>query len=155
MNLETCKINIEGKDYTYLKPTAVELIEIEDKCLTADGGINEVLYAESILRLVSAKLSINDLVKFNNEEIELTSGDKFSIPEIPFKDWDASIKEIGRFSRVEMAKLAIKSTGVSGEIKLDGFKYQDIDAMAHLYFSLYDTSVLKSVIDEVTEKCFS
>lgn len=156
LKIEKATINIKGKDYNFLKPTAVDLIEIEDKCFKGDGTLDRSLYQESILGLVSKKISVEDLVEFSKDnEVELSSGDKLSIPEIGYSKWIKTIEAIGEFSRVKLAKTAIASTGVSGEINLSGFKYEDIDQLAMAYFTLYDTAELTKAVDEIATFCFS
>lgn len=155
VKIEKCTIKIKGKDYNFLKPTAVELIEIEDKSINPNGTINVKLFNDSVLKLVSAKLSADDLVEFKPQEVELSSGDKLSLPEVGYDKWTSVMEEMGTFSRIKLAKTAVASTGVSGEITLAGFTYQDIDALAMAYFGMYDVSEMTRVVDEVTTFCFS
>ena len=146
---------IKDKEYNFLKPTAVELIEIEDQCFKADGTLDQIKYNELILGLVSKKISAKDLVTFNKNEVELSSGDKLSIPEIGYDKWLCSLEAIGGFSRIKLAKNAVSATGVSGEVNLSGFKYEDIDALAMAFFTLYDVTELNKAVDDITTFCFS
>ncbi|MGL5717428.1 MAG: hypothetical protein ACRCX7_11085 [Cetobacterium sp.] len=155
VKIEKSAITIKGKEYSFLKPTAVELIEIEDKCFKPDGTMDTALYNELMIGLISKTIKIGDLVEFNSQEVELSTGDKLTLPEVGYAKWLSNLEEMGGFSRIKLAKTAVASTGVSGEINLSGFKYQDIDALAMAYFTLYDTSELKRVVDEVATFCFS
>ena len=62
VKIESAKIKLNGKEYTFLKPTAVEIIELQDSCLTTDGT-NLLSYANGLLKWVSKDLSIQDFVK--------------------------------------------------------------------------------------------
>lgn len=155
IKIEKSTIKIKGKDYNFLKPTAVDLIEIEDKCLRPDGTVDGVLYNELMLGLVSRTLKIDDLVEFVPQDVELSDGNVLSLPQIPYKQWVEILTEIGGFSRVKLAKAAIASTGVSGDITLEGFKYEDIDSLAMAFFSLYETEELREVVEEISTFCFS
>lgn len=155
MKIEKCTINIKGKEYNFLKPTAVDLIEIEDKCLRPDGTIDGVLYNELMLGLVSRTLNIEDLVTFVPQDVELSDGNILSIPQIPYKQWAEILAGIGSFSRIKLAKAAVASTGVSGEITLEGFKYDDINSLAMVFFGLYETDELRGVVEEISTFCFS
>lgn len=153
--IEKAVVVIKNVEYAFLKPSAVELIEIEDKCIGVDGEIDNVLYNNLMVKLVDAKLKADDLIVFNKQNIELSSGDILSLPEVGYEAWANVIGKMEKFSRVEMAKHAIKASGVSGDISLSGFKYEDIDKLAMAFFSLYDASELKRVVDEIATFCFS
>lgn len=153
--IEKATIEIKGKKVNFLKPRAVDLIEVEDKCIGLDGSLDFNKYATEMLKLVSPTLKIEDFVKSEAGEVVLTTGDTVSVPEIGYDNWQNVIKEMGGFSRVKMAKEALKASGVSGEITLDGFKYEDIDSLAMAFFKLYDSSELTEVIEEISNVCFS
>ena len=155
IKLEKCTVIIKGKECNFLKPTAVDIIEVEDKCFRPDGTLDQRKYNELMVGLVSSKISVLDLVEFKKNDVELSSGDTLSLPEIGYDKWLSSLEEIEGFSRIKLAKNAVAITGVSGEITLSGFKYEDIDALAMAYFTMYDTSELSRVVDEVATFCFS
>ncbi|MGL5716968.1 MAG: hypothetical protein ACRCX2_28390 [Paraclostridium sp.] len=153
--IERAEIVINGEKKVFLKPNAIELIEIEDKCITSTGGMSNAIYNKLMLGLVDAKLKVEDLVKFKSEPIEMSSGEFVSIPEIGYDKWASALEEMDSFSRVELARHALRATGVTGDITFSGFKYGDIDSLAIGFFSLYDASELKRVVDEIATFCFS
>lgn len=153
--IEKATIEIKGKKVNFLKPRAVDLIEVEDKCIGLDGSLDFNKYATEMLKLVSPTLKIEDFIKSEPSEVVLSSGDTILIPEIGYDNWQNAIKEIGEFSRVKMAKGALRASGVSGEITLDGFKYEDIDGLAMAFFKLYDSSELTEVVEKISDVCFS
>lgn len=150
--IEKAKIEIRGKEYTFLKPTAVEIIELQDSCF-ADGVVDTMKYARGLLAMISKDLRVEDFVKFQPKEIELHDGSKFTFPEIPYDKWSEQIASQGKFSRVAMAKLALASSGVEGNITLQGMNYNDIHNLAMGYFELYDDSDLKEITDKIENFC--
>lgn len=153
--IERAEIVINGEKKVFLKPSAIELIEIEDKCITSNGGMSNTIYNKLMLGLVDAKLKVEDLIEVNNEPIEMSTGEFVTIPEIGYDKWSSVLEGMESFSRVELAKHALRATGVSGDITFSGFKYEDIDSLAMGFFSLYDVSELKRVVDEIATFCFS
>lgn len=153
IKMEKSTIIINEKEYNFLKPTAVDIIEIEDKCFRPDGSLDQNKYNELMLGLVSKKLKIDDLVTFNRQVVTTTTGEEIELPRVAYTDWIKSLEAIGEFSRVKLAKTALACTGVTGEITFGGFKYADIDALAMAYFSMYDTTELKRVVDEIATFC--
>jgi hypothetical protein len=153
IKIEKCTIEIKGKKVNFLKPTAIDIIEVEDKCFGANGTINPVQYKEEMLKLISNTLKSSDLVEFVPQAVKLSSGDELSIPEIGYDVWVKTISEIEGFSRVKLAKQALLASGLSGVNDLSGFKYEDIDSLAMAFFSLYDNSELDRVVDELITFC--
>ena len=153
VKIESAKIKLNGKEYTFLKPTAVEIIELQDSCLTTDGT-NLLSYANGLLKWVSNDLSIQDFVKYNKKEVKLTNGEVLILPEIKYEDWFNSISKYPTFSRVNYAKEALKSLGVEGKIDLSNYSYDDISGLGLAYVELYDDSELKKVIEQIENCCF-
>ena len=150
--IEKETITIKGKDYTFLKPTAVEIIELQDSCFS-EGKIDVIKYARGLLGMISKELKVEDFVKFNPKEVELHDGSKFTFPEIPYEKWAEEIAKQGKFSRAAMAKIALASSGVEGNITLQGMNYNDIHNLAMGYFELYDDSDLKEITNTIENFC--
>lgn len=155
LKIEKATIVIKEKEYAFLKPTAVELIEIEDDCFKEDGTMDVNKYNQKMLGLVSKSLKVEDLVEYRKQDIEMSDGTTLTIPEIGYYNWTNEISKIEKFSRVKLAKCALRATGVSGEIDLSTFKYEDIDKLSMAFFNLYNNEELKRVVDEVATFCFS
>ncbi|MGL5050485.1 MAG: hypothetical protein ACRC6E_07625 [Fusobacteriaceae bacterium] len=155
MKIEKATIKIKGKNYTFLKPRAVDMIELEDKAIGTNGEMDFEIYSSEMIKLVAPGLTVDGLVDFVPQEIVLSSGDKIVLPEIGFTKWKAEMTKIGKFSRASLAKNALAISGVSGTISLDDFKYADIDALATGFFKLYDSTELNAVIEEISNSCFS
>ncbi|MGL5713872.1 MAG: hypothetical protein ACRCX2_12690 [Paraclostridium sp.] len=154
VKIEKSTIIIKNKEYAFLKPTAVDLIEIEDKCICIDGTIDTALYDELMLGLVSKDIKKSDLIEYIPQTVELSDGNELSIPEVPYDKWLASMESMESFSRIRLAKNALIATGASGEITFTGFQYADIDKLAMAYFGMYDASELRRVVDELNTFCF-
>lgn len=153
VKIESANIELKGKTYTFLKPTAVEVIELQDNCLTTNG--TDILkYATGLLKWVSKDLSIQDFVTYNKKTIELSNGETLILPEIKYEDWFNSISKYPNFSRVSYAKEALKSLGVEGNIDLSCYSYDDISNLGIAYIELYDDSELKGVIEQLENSCF-
>ena len=153
IKIESAKIKLNGKEYTFLKPTAVEVIELQDSCLTTDG--TDVLkYANGLLKWISKDLSIQEFVQYNKKEVELTNGETLILPEMKYEEWFSSISKYTSFSRVNYAKEALKSLGVEGNIDLSNYSYDDISGLGLAYIELYDDSELKKVIEQIEDCCF-
>ncbi|MGL5712746.1 MAG: hypothetical protein ACRCX2_06985 [Paraclostridium sp.] len=151
--LEKATINIQGKEYNFIKPYACDFIDIEDHSYEEEG-FNEVKFKTLLLRLVSQKIKIDDLVKIRVEDITLSSGDVIRLNPIGYESYKKIVNEIKKFSRTSMAKEALKCAGVAGNITLNGFKYEDISALADAFYTMYDDSELDEVVDEIATFCF-
>ena len=154
IKLEKGTIVIKGKKYAFLKPTAVDLIEIEDSCIGKDGSIDTSNYNQKMLGLVSKDLKVDDLIEYIPQTVSLSDGTQLCVPKIDYNKWLNIGMATEGFSRVKMAKHVVASTGVSGEISLDNFSYEDIDSLAKAFYNMYDSSELNRVVDEISTFCF-
>ena len=150
--LPSAEIKLGGKDYKFIKPKAVELIDIEDSCFT-ESGVDNIKYYSSVLGLVSKELKIDDFVKYNKQVVNLSSGEEFAIPEIGYEAWSKSGAEMDKLSRTKLAQLALKAGVPDGEVTLDNFKYDDINGLAEGYMSLYDDSELQDAVSRIISFC--
>lgn len=151
--IEKATITIRDKEYSFLKPTAVDIIEIEDKNMDSSGSLNIVAYNKDLLSLVSRDLKADDFVKFNKQEIEMSNGETIILPEIGYERWAKEVVEIGAFSRAKLAKRALAATGLTGDISLAEFKYNDIDGLALAFFTMYDSEELQDVVKQINTFC--
>lgn len=154
MKLEKAIVKIKGQDVTFLKPTVVELINIEDECFDANGNIDKIKYDKAILGLVNASYRVEDFVKRVDEKIELSTKETFSLPEISYEEWMVRLKALPKINRVALTKLALGLSGVSGEITLEGFTYEDITNIGYAFLTMYDDSELNEVVDAIASTCF-
>lgn len=151
--LEKATITVSGKEYNFIKPYACDFIDIEDQCYTEEG-FDDVKFNELILKLVSQKLKIEDLVIKNETEVELSSGDKLVPKAVPYKEYKKIVKENTPFTRNKASKMFLGMAGVTGEIILNNFTYMDITNMATAVYEMYDDSELEKVVDDITTFCF-
>ncbi|MGL5595138.1 MAG: hypothetical protein ACRDDH_14500 [Cetobacterium sp.] len=150
--IEKATVTIKGKEYSFLKPTFVELMRIEDKAITQEN-VGGDFYNNEMLKLVSRDLKADDLVEFKGEPIILSSGEKLSIPKIGYGEWQKAIGTLKEFSRPDLATMALRATGVQGQITFSGFTYSDVDALAMAFFTLYDATELREVVDKISTFC--
>jgi len=151
--IEKAKVMIKGEEYIFIKPYACDLIEIEDECMSRDG-FDEFLFNKLVLRLVSAKIDINELVEFNEREVELSSGDKILTKDVGYEKYKKGYKSLEKRGRVSYCKELLKINGVNGAIDLKSFTYEDITKLAEAYVDMYNDSELTEVIETVSGFCF-
>ncbi|MGL5051263.1 MAG: hypothetical protein ACRC6E_11670 [Fusobacteriaceae bacterium] len=154
MKIEKATIKIKGKTYNYLKPRAVDMIDLEDRSLGENGQFDMEIYSAEMIKLVSPTLTVEGLVDFKPQEVTLANGEIIIVPEMGYSNWKQEMTSSKKFSRVELAKKTLRASGVEGNISLDGFKYEDIDNLATAFYSLYDSTELNAVIEEISTTCF-
>lgn len=151
--LEKATIVIQGKEYNFIKPYACDLIDIEDKSY-ASGEFNNFEYMSGVLKLVSQKLNAEDLVIANLEPAILTNGTALPVVDIGYKKYISLVNELRPVTRTKAAKEVLKMAGVSGEINLSAYSYEDLNIMASAFYNLYDDSDLEKVVEEIATFCF-
>lgn len=154
MKLEKATIKVKGKEVDFLKPTVIELIEIEDDCMDLNGNIDVLKYNERMISLLGCSYKVEDFVKVKRKDIELSTGEKFTIPEMSYEEWFKKMKSFDKLSRIQFAKTAIALTGVSGNITLEGFTYDDITNIGLSFATMYDDSELNEVVEQINKTCF-
>ncbi len=151
--IEKSTIQILGKEYTFLKPYACDLIDIEDSCISKDG-FNEIEYMKKILKLVDNTIELEDLVKFNGCEVKLSTGETIKVDDIGYFNYKERSSKIKKKTRTNFCKELLKINGVEGNIMLNCFTYDDVNDLANAYFELYDDSELLEVVGKITDFCF-
>lgn len=151
--LEKATITILGKEYNFIKPYACDLIDIEDKSYIG-GEFNNFEYMSSMLKLVSQKLNAEDLIIKNLEPVTLTNGTALPITDIGYKKYVSLVNELRPVTRTKAAKEILKMVGVSGEIDLSAYSYEDLNIMASAFYGMYDDSELEKVVEEISTFCF-
>ncbi|MEG0151554.1 MAG: hypothetical protein RR744_00045 [Cellulosilyticaceae bacterium] len=151
--LEKATINIQGKEYNFIKPYACDFIDIEDQCYEEEG-FNEVKFKTLLLGLVSQKIKMDDLVKLTVDEVQMSSGDMVKLNPVDYATHKKIVGGFKKFSRTGMAKEALKCAGVTGNISLNNFTYEDVSRLADAFYGMYDDSELDEVVDEIATFCF-
>jgi hypothetical protein len=154
MNIEALKITIREKEYTFLKPSAATLIDLEDSCYE-EGKFSGELYMNKMLRLVSPELKAKDFVFENFAPYMLESGETIT-PKVVSR-------EVITDKIAELTASGGKRTAFSAEfLRLCGavdpdisqLTYEDINGTANAFTNLFDESELNEVVDRIYTFCF-
>lgn len=144
-------IKIKGVEYNVLKPSAVDLIKIEDALALSNSG-GRYKYLRSLIDLIDTKIVLEDLVKKEHMTVSI-SGEELTFGEISFKDWTNLIADAG-FDRVAHAKEAIKLCGADADVfEIDTLKYSEIVDLHEKLLGLYDIEELMAVVSEIETFC--
>jgi hypothetical protein len=154
MNIQSATIEIKGKEYTFLKPTAASLIDIEDMCY-AGGKFSNQTYIDKMLGIVSPDLKAEDFVVSNFEPYKLSSGEVITPKEVSRDDVAQKIDELSANGgkRTDFAKEFLKLCGAT-DPDLSGLTYDDINGLANNYLTLFDETELSEVVDRIYTFCF-
>lgn len=148
MALEKLEIRVKGKDYVCLKPFPITLMQIEADCTKDDGTLNYLKWIESMLKLISKDIDIEDLVKYNDSEITLSNQSVLKPSQITYRqyyiDYDKlnnGIKDIRG-----VVNTYLRYCGVTG-YDLDTLTYDDLVNIVRAYSEMFDESELTEVVE--------
>lgn len=154
--LESRNITIKGVEHKFLKPYAYELMDIEDAAKY--NSQDSLYYEKAMLRLVNVKLDVEDLVKYVASPMTMSDGSVLTMAKITlsqYMDTLAKLRKTKQITRTAIAKEALVLAGVSGDISLNEFKYEDLDVLADEFSGMYDTAELDEVVDTISTFCIS
>lgn len=151
--LEKATFKIKDKEIVCLKPYACDIMDIEDQSYDDSGNFDSIKYSELMLGLVTDLYKVKDLVKFNNEGIELSSGEKIYPKEIEYKDFITLLKKVNK--RTDACRAMLRICGVEGEINLNSFTYKDLIALNDGLENLFDEKELNEVMVQIGKFCMS
>ena len=148
--LNTLELTIKGKEYKILKPKPVFMIELQDKYAKPDGSFDSAGYIKSVLELVDRELTVEDLVTFRPEALELDSGAVLKPYELGYDKWTTAISTLGATqNRVKACKMFLECCG--SDIDIDDLSFDDINACSGHFYTLYDESELNEVVLALTD----
>ena len=151
MSLEKVNITICGKEYSFLKPMAINMVEIERKSIV-NGEFNVSAYEDQLLAMVSKFIKKEDLVKYNGAEVKLSSGETLSAKKISVKQYEDLV---GGLATRPIAKTVEDFMSMCGQPKYDVSKltkddvYNILDACSNIY----DRTELDNVIEKLSSFC--
>lgn len=151
MTMEKVVITIQGKEYGFLKPAPIDIVEIERKAYQ-NGNFNAVAYEDALLRIVSKTLDKKDLVKFNPREIKLSSGAVLAPQEIPFDQYE---KMILTFQEDTIATCITNYLNICGSPKIDirSLTKEEVYDIYSAYVELYNRDELDEVLGKLSSFC--
>lgn len=151
MTMEKVVITIQGKEYGFLKPAPIDIVEIERKSYQ-DGNFNPIAYEDALLGIVSKSIQKKDLVKFNPREISLSSGVVLKPQEIPFEQYE---KMIMNFSKDTVATCVTNYLTICGSPKIDirALTKDEIYDIYNAYSELYDRGELDGILEKLSNFC--
>lgn len=149
--IEKATIVIKGKEYAFLKPAPIDIVEIERKSFI-DGKFNTMAYEDALLAIVSKDIKKDDLVTFNGKEIELSSGVKLIPQQMPFSQYE---KMLDGAQNDTVTKSINNYLAICGNTKLDvrSLTKDDVYNLYEAYMSLYDRQELDEVLEKLNSFC--
>lgn len=149
MNMDGKVITVNGKEYKFLKPFPIDVVNVEKQSYV-NGEFSKEKYQDGILRLVSKSLKKEDLVKFNGKPVTLENGVKLEPLEIPYKQYSKMLDSFQKDDATKVVKNFLSICNMS-ELKVEDLTMADIYNIFDAYASLYDSSELERVIAEVAD----
>ena len=147
MDIEKKVIKIGDKEYAFLKPYPITLVNVEKQSLV-NGEISIDRYEDGLLRLVSKDIKKENLVKFVGVKVVLENGKELTPNQIPYSQY---VKLLNNFEKDDAEKIVKNFLMIcnSSEIKPEELTTDDIYAIFDSYSSLYDRTELDRVLSEI------
>lgn len=147
MDIEKKVIKIGDKEYAFLKPYPITLVNVEKQSLV-NGEISIDRYEDGLLRLVSKDIKKENLVKFVGAKVVLGNGKELIPNQIPYSQY---VKLLNNFEKDDAEKIVKNFLMIcnSSEIKPEELTTDDIYAIFDSYSSLYDRTELDRVLSEI------
>lgn len=147
MNVEKKTITANGKEYSFLKPFPITIVNIEKQSYV-NGEFSNDKYEDALLRMVSRDLKKEDLVKFVGTEVVLENGIKLQPLQITYKQY---MNMISTFNKDDATKIVTNFLSICDvkDIKPEDLSMNDIYAIFDAYATLYDKTELNRVIEEI------
>lgn len=147
MDIEKKVIKIGDKEYAFLKPYPITLVNVEKQSLV-NGEISIDRYEDGLLRLVSKDIKKENLVKFVGAKVILENGKELTPNQIPYSQY---VKLLNNFEKDDAEKIVKNFLMIcnSSEIKPEELTTDDIYAIFDSYSSLYDRTELDRVLSEI------
>lgn len=150
MSLDTLEIKINGKDYKFLKPFPITLMQIEADCVSDDGRLDYDKWNRSMLRLVSKELKVEDLVKYNETKVVLENGNELIPTNVSYVQYINDYRKLKKGIKdiVGTVDTYLKYCGLTN-YDLNTLSYKDIWAIMDAYSTMFDESELNRVLDAI------
>lgn len=150
MALEQLTLQINGKEYTCLKPFPITLIQIEANCTKDDGTLDYSKWVQSMLKLISKSLKVEDLVTYKPTSVKLESGEEITPKEISYTQYQKDYEKLknGLKDIVGVVKNYVGYCGIP-DMDLDTLSYSDIYSIINSYATMYDETELNQAIDKI------
>ena len=147
MDIEKKVIKIGDKEYAFLKPYPITLVNVEKQSLV-NGEISIDRYEDGLLRLVSKDIKKENLVKFVGVKVVLENGKELTPNQIPYSQY---VKLLNNFEKDDAEKIVKNFLMIcnSSEIKPEELTTDDIYVIFDSYSSLYDRTELDRVLSEI------
>lgn len=147
MDIEKKVIKIGDKEYAFLKPYPITLVNVEKKSYI-NGKFSRDRYEDELLRLVSKDLKKENLVKFIGNKVVLENGTELIPIQIPYSQFSKMLSTFEDDDAVTIVKNFLSICNAS-EIKPEELTTDDIYKIFESYGELYDKTELDRVIDEL------
>lgn len=151
MNLEKMSITICGKEYTFLRPMAIQMVEMERKSMI-DGEFNMSAYEKQLLEMVSKSIKKEDLVKFVGSDITLSSGVVLSPKQISLEQYETLVDGLATRPVVNTVEDFMSMCGQS-KYDISSLTKDDVYAILDACATLYDRTELDIVIEKLNSFC--
>lgn len=154
MNINAIEIEINGEKHRMLKPSAFELLKIEDISVSAGGEFDLYKYYNGMLYLINSKLNVENCL-LKNEQITTYTTDKgisvniSALTRLDYFKCMPSQKSINRVASIEV----LLSKPENADIKIEDLTIKDINEMYELVISLYDIEKLADICEQVNAFC--
>lgn len=154
MNINAIEIEINGEKHTMLKPSAFELLKIEDISVSTGGEFDLYKYYNGMLYLINSKLNLeNSLIK--NENITSYTTEKGFVVNVgiltraEYFKCMPSRESINRIASIQ----TLLSKPENVDVKIEELTVKDINEIYGLIVSLYDIEKIVDACEQVNAFC--
>lgn len=145
---ETIDVEILGKKYNTIKPSAMQVIKLEDECV-GRNGVNLPKMIEGYLQFVDKKLTLESFDK-EVKDLTIKVGEELLI----IKDFDtrkkleiSSIISGGKIDRVGIVEKVISLADT--KLNLDELKYSEINEIFECTYKEIDIEEVVSAQEQI------
>lgn len=149
---ERMTIKIKGEDIVCLRPAAVDIMRAEDLMMNTDGTVNLYAYQRELLRLVTKRFKIEDLVENTGEVVF-----GLDMSSIPYSVWLES-GPMGRMKngtgRIDTVETVLSILDKDKNIDIRTLDRDTIDEIYAGFLGAYNADEVFGVIEDIYTFCF-
>lgn len=149
--LEQLSIVIKGKEYKFLKPMAINMVELERQAYK-NGVFDKCAYEQGLLRMVSKELNRDDFFEFVGNESELSDGTKLKPRQISIKQYEELVGGISERPIEKTINMYFEICGID-KYDISTLTREDIYKILQECNNIYASSELDEVVDKLANFC--
>lgn len=149
--IDRMTIKIKGQEYICIKPAAVDIMRAEDIMMNTDGTVNMYLFQREMLKLVTKKVNIDDVVENVGQVVN-----GLDMSKIPYRTW-LEISPLSRVKngtgRIDAVETVLSILDTDKVFNIREMTKDEIDEIYEGILSAYDVDEVFDVIESIYTFC--